>query len=407
MKKNYLKIALVFLLVSTLGLSACSTKGSNKSNSQDEKISFDLYSHVYDYGQRINRVEFDLPTEINDKDLAIDSFTVKTKNSLGKMKIENGKREIKNIYLKGNAKKDKHVVIELQSELNSPYSSTLFWDEDNFTNKPLNILYEVKQNKKVGNLDKLKYKQGKIFDSEIDLLTSGQSKTGIHYKDFKPKNNKSKHPLVIWFHGAGEGGNNNLGQVTANKGASAFLNDETQQILDYPYVLAPQSPDFWMPEFTVQDKKLKGKDRTDDLIDLIKEYISKNPSIDKNRVYLLGASMGGYQVWEALAKEPELFAAGIPICAAYQVPTKHLDKLKNIPVWLVHTKTDDTVPYKYSVNTYNYLKKIGSKVIFTSYDDIKVGNEPYSPHASWIYTLNNLPNNNDKFILEWLSQQKR
>lgn len=396
-----------FLLISILILfGACSPKEANIFSKEDKKVLFDLYSQVYDYGQRINRLEFELPEKVNDQDLFVDTFVVKTKNSLENEKIQNGERKIKNIYLEGNKKEGTHVIIELESELDSPYSSTLFWDDEKFSNLPLNISYELKQNKKIGNLNKLEYKQRSVLDSQVDLLKKGISKNGLYYRDFKPKNKGSKHPLIIWFHGAGEGGDNNISHVTANKGATAFLNDEIQQILDYPYVLAPQSPDYWMPELTVQDRKLEGKNRTELIIALIKEYISQNPSIDKERVYLIGASMGGYQVWETLSSEPSLFAAAIPICAAYQVPNDHLDKLKDKPLWLVHAKTDDTIPFEYSENAYNYLKKIGSKAIFSTYNDVKVGNASYSTHASWIYVLNDISCNNDTFILEWLSQQK-
>ena len=82
-----------------------------------------------------------------------------------------------------------------------------------------------------------------FIQNEVDLFTSGESEEGIHYRDYKPEDDGEKHPLIIWLHGAGEGGDSNVTQINGNRGATAFISKEAQEAFDNPYVLAPQSPE--------------------------------------------------------------------------------------------------------------------------------------------------------------------
>lgn len=38
--------------------------------------------------------------------------------------------------------------------------------------------------------------------------------------------------------------------------------------------------------------------------------------VDRDRLYLVGISMGGYGVWDMAMRSPDLFAAAVPICGA-------------------------------------------------------------------------------------------
>ena len=55
--------------------------------------------------------------------------------------------------------------------------------------------------------------------------------------------------------------------------------------------------------------------------------IASRPDVDSKRVYLMGASMGGYGTWQLAMTLPDLFAAIVPICGggmywdAYQLRT--------------------------------------------------------------------------------------
>ena len=46
---------------------------------------------------------------------------------------------------------------------------------------------------------------------------------------------------------------------------------------------------------------------------LLDQTIAGNP-VDLNRVYVTGLSMGGFATWDILQREPDKFAAAMPVC---------------------------------------------------------------------------------------------
>ena len=387
------------------------------SNDEKQKGTFDVFANVYDYGARVNKVVIESPVVLDSESVNEETFTVSTNNksNIG-LEYENGERIVQNVYV-ANEKGDKtdsgkFVVVELETNLNSEFSDVLQWDDDRFSNEPLEILYNVKQNKDImsddGKKVSLDLEQDEFIQSVVDDFGEGKSSDGLHYRDYKPEKDEKKHPLIIWLHGAGEGGENNVTHINGNKGAVAFTSDEAKEYFDNPYVLAPQSPDYWMPEFSVGDLVLKGTNNTDKVISLIREYIDNNEDIDENRVYIGGCSMGGYQTWEALFEAPDLFAAAFPICAAYDVPEDKMDTVKNIPLWIAHTEIDDTVPVEYSRKSYKYMKNLGSDVNYTEYPKVEVEGEDFESHAAWVYVLNNNAKTEEGIsFFEWLSSQHK
>ena len=61
------------------------------------------------------------------------------------------------------------------------------------------------------------------------------------------------------------------------------------------------------------------------------------------RIYLIGHSMGGTGAYHLGSKYPEVWAGLGPIAAA-SGPPRNADKLKNIPVFVVHGDNDTAVP---------------------------------------------------------------
>lgn len=385
---------------------------------KEATASFDVYSSVYDYGARIDKVVIESPVTLDSNSIDKDTFKISSNNkSNANLKYENGERVIKNIYVSdtdnGNKSKEgKYIIAELDTTLNSKYADVLQWNDAEFTNVPLTIEYNVTQNKEIksdtGKSIQMSLSQDKFIQNVVDDFGEGKSKEGLHYRDYQPKKDGKKHPLVIWLHGAGEGGENNVTHINGNRGAVAFTTDKAKQIFDDPYILAPQSPDYWMTEFKVGNIVLKGTNNTEKVVSLIKEYISNHKEIDEKRVYIGGCSMGGYQTWETLFAAPELFAAAFPICAAYDVPVEKMNAVKDIPIWLVHAEIDDTVPVQYSRNAYKHMKELGGKINYTEYPKVQVEGQDFAPHGVWVYALNNMPKTEDgKTYFEWIASQTK
>ena len=386
-------------------------------------ISYSLNAKVFDYGQNIVSIEIDTKGQgenIPNKQIDKDTFKVfakgtlpkdagivlddKTK-SLGTFEVE---REIENIYVndKGN------IVINLKYGKDVVGANTLSYvTGDVSRNVLMDLEYRVDQKKKIKGYKTGFHIQGKIVDEEADKFVAAKSKSGVNYQYFKPvnKDDGKKHPLIIWFHGNGEGGykdyRNNVSQKLANRGAVAFAEDKTQKIFGGAYVVAPQADDTWYNNYTKgYIKSVKA---------MIDEFVSEN-NIDKNRIYIFGASDGGYMSFRMMIEYPDYFAAFSTSAAALDkaatsggvaTTTQDLMKIRNKPLWMVHAQNDPTISYENtSKRVYDVLSKYGA--ILSSYPNVKIGETEYNGHWSWIYSLRNMPvNDKGEHLFEWMARQ--
>lgn len=232
----------------------------------------------------------------------------------------------------------------------------------------------------------------------------------LNYSIYIPKIKAKKHALIVWLHGAGEGGNN-ASNIMADKGAVTYLKKDTQYLFKGAYVLAPQSPTYWVDEFKMEENIFLKAKRcyTKDLTELILQIKQKYMDIDESRIYLAGASMGGYQVLELLAENPFLYAGAIISCPAKIPIEENLRVIKNnkIPIWLLHCVKDNVVPLKNTEYIYNYLKNEDNTIKVTYYPKIIVQGKEINPHCVFIYMYENLPEENGTRLFEWLSEQRR
>ena len=409
-------------LVSVLGISAEITfRDQEMYHSFSDQYS--LNAKIFDYGQNIVSIEINTKGKgknIQNKQIAKDTFKVfakgtlpkdtgivldeKTK-SLGTFEVE---REIENIYVndKGN------IVINLKYGKDVAGANTLSYvTGDVSRNVLMDLEYKVEQKKEIKGYKTGFYRQGKIVDEEADKFVAAKSKSGVNYQYFKPvnKDDGKKHPLIIWFHGNGEGGyknyRNNVSQKLANRGAVAFAEDKTQKIFGGAYVVAPQVDDTWYNNYSKgYIKSVKA---------MIDEFASEN-NVDKNRIYVFGASAGGYMSFRMMIEYPNYFAAFSTSAAALDkaatsggvaTTTQDLMKIRNKPLWMVHAQNDPTISYENtSKRVYDVLSKYGA--ILSSYPNVKIGETEYNGHWSWIYSLRNMPvNNKGEHLFEWMARQ--
>ena len=386
-------------------------------------ISYSLNAKIFDYGQNIVSIEIDTKGQgenIPNKQIDKDTFKVfakgtlpkdtgivlddKTK-SLGTFEVE---REIENIFVndKGN------IVINLKYGKDVAGANTLSYvTGDVSRNVLMDLEYRVEQKKEIKGYKTGFYRQGKIVDEEADKFVAAKSKSGVNYQYFKPvnKDDGKKHPLIIWFHGNGEGGykdyRNNVSQKLANRGAVAFAEDKTQKIFGGAYVVAPQADDTWYNNYSKgYIKSVKA---------MIDEFASEN-NIDKNRIYIFGASAGGYMSFRMMIEYPDYFAAFSTSAAALDkaatsggvaTTAQDLMKIRNKPLWMVHAQNDPTISYENtSKRVYDVLSKYGA--ILSSYPNVKIGETEYNGHWSWIYSLRNMPvNDKGEHLFEWMARQ--
>jgi predicted peptidase len=217
----------------------------------------------------------------------------------------------------------------------------------------------------------------------------------LHYRMLFPDaDNMQKYPLVIFLHGSGERGSDNEAQL--KWGVQNFATDENMAM--HPcFVIAPQCP------LNTGWGNFDGKDKSADLnlkaaptktmsllIELIHD-MAKNPSIDTNRIYITGLSMGGFGTYDAIERYPNLFAAAVPVCGGGDV--SKATTISKIPIWIFHGAEDPAVNPAFSVSMVEALVKAGAHPGFTQY--------PSVGHFSWLAAYK------DPLMMEWLFRQHK
>ncbi|HEY3340259.1 MAG TPA: prolyl oligopeptidase family serine peptidase [Propionicimonas sp.] len=298
------------------------------------------------------------------------------------------------------------IVVELAYGFGVPGASTLGWANDVGRNVVLDLAYTVTQKSPITLRNGQSYTlpaltQGKVVDPEVDAYRSGQA-AGLNYRLFKP-NGHGLRPLIVWLHGGGEGGwaqaqNNDL-PLLANRGALGFSTHKAQAIFGGAYVLAPQATDYWLNDPAMgYSAKLKA---------LIDKVVAKN-HIDKKRIYVVGASNGGYMTPKLVVDNPTFFAAEVPIAPALifngttMISDAQLAAIKT-PTWVVQSKDDPVLPF--AVNGQHMAATIPGALL-SAYDNVTWDGVAYNGHWSWIYVARNDPKTDSgQHIWQWMARQ--
>lgn len=210
-----------------------------------------------------------------------------------------------------------------------------------------------------------------------------------------------KFPLMIFVHGLGEIGVGNATTLplVLRNGPPKLINNGT-----FPQSFTVNSQTFKFivisPQFTEWPT---GPD-----IEAVITYAKNNYSVDINRIYLTGLSMGGGIVWNygggSLSNASRL-AAIVPIAGAADPYAPFAVNIGNadLPVWATHNQGDGTVPVG---NTNTYINLINTtanppnpnakKTIFAA-----------NGHDAWSQTYNPTYKENGLNVYEWMLQYKR
>ncbi len=474
-------------------LAACSSNASEETQvavdevetAESLTVSYTTITEGFDWGPAITKVVLNLGVTVDENSLSKDTFNVSsnrfyqgfdwstfTLEAEAQDHIE--ERTVTNVYVsdeKGNADATgTFVTIEMEigpdvtagSPLNYDFESGLnFYVETSYVislNEDLAVgdaLYTFNETSAVensGNYNVLadEFTHNTAFSQDgIDLL----------YADYVPSGAKdASTPLIIWLHGAGEGGTNTYVNVLGNRVTNLITEDVQQYFGDTgAFVLAPQTPTMWMDVNGngVYNNSVEGSMGesyyTETLFGLIDSYVAAHPEIDTNRIYIGGCSNGGYMTVHMITTYPEYFAAAYPAAEAYMVDwltDSELDSLSNFPIWLTHALTDGTVAIAEGTTaadfvTYNLnydengnailldnfsnalfdrlVDRGNTNVYYSLFDNVvdtsgqfkdEEGNTyEYMGHWSWIYTLNNECieeiDGTEVSLFDWMSQQSK
>lgn len=198
----------------------------------------------------------------------------------------------------------------------------------------------------------------------------------------------TKYPLVLWLHGGEGRGSDNVRQIVRGNelGTHTWITSENQA--KFPaFVLAPQCPqnDSWSdPELNLPGKPL--------LLALeILASVQKEFSIDPDRVYVVGQSIGGLGVWSLLQKYPEKWAGAVILCSYDTFSNPEV--IGRVPLWVFQGDEDRTVPVTMVRDMMKQLRKLHANLRYTEYHK--------ADHDIWTRVFA------EPELVPWLAAQRR
>lgn len=182
-----------------------------------------------------------------------------------------------------------------------------------------------------------------------------QGDVTIPYRLYSPEDTEGKvYPMIVMLHGSGERGINNKQIEDTFAKTLAEYQESTPS-----YILVPQC---------AKDKRWEDyMGDGDELMELINVVVA-NSNVDLKRIYLTGTSMGGYGATALLARDKKTFAAATILCGGLSDRIVDATKLKKIPMWVFHSKDDNTVKFSQSEDLVAKLKEVDGTVMFTEYE---------------------------------------
>ncbi len=214
--------------------------------------------------------------------------------------------------------------------------------------------------------------------------------TTMPYRLFVPHpyNKQKKYPLVLWLHGGAGRGNDNVKQISGGNtiGAHVWTLPENQSRHSC-FVVAPQCPDneSWANFDTAQPT------RQMQLALEILQDLQRTLSIDSQRLYVAGQSLGGFGTWSVISHHPQMFAAAVPICGGGN--ESKASNLARTPIWAFHGEADQAVSVERSRKMVAAIRAAGGMPKYTEYKE--------AGHAIWERVFS------EPELLPWVFAQSR
>jgi predicted peptidase len=235
-------------------------------------------------------------------------------------------------------------------------------------------------------LTQISLAQNQIFkDLTVDSLTFVQTRATLNklptaqfkkevykhdgkelpYRILLPKNydKQKKYPLVLTFHNSSRIGNDNENQLEPL--ARIWLREEIYDQYNC-VVIAPQF-NIRSSNYVADENGILVSKPFEDInlvLELIKNVERQYQNVDKNRILLVGYSMGASTAQNILSLAPRTFAGMVSIAAVPDV--SNLSAFKNKNIWLIHGQKDTENPYTGSIELFKKIES-NKKAIFTTY----------------------------------------
>ncbi len=225
------------------------------------------------------------------------------------------------------------------------------------------------------------------FPEEYEQLFSYESisyegfSESLNYRLYVPGDydEEKEYPLVLYMHGYGE--RDSLFQTNTEqleKGMMPWFFSQGYYKEYACIIVAPQCPmgKHWVyhdyeGSYEISDMDSAGYTFTESiqLCKLAVDQTIADYSVDTDRIYVTGISMGGYGTWNLLTHYPDFFAAAIPVCGGGDPSRAEL--LRDIPIWCFHGDADTQVPVSGSRDMYAAITAAdGTNITYTEWEGV-------------------------------------
>ncbi|MDC7126923.1 MAG: hypothetical protein PQJ46_15230 [Spirochaetales bacterium] len=435
-------VVLMTAIFSTAFTGCVSTDKSDEENISIQG-SYSIHVGAYDWGPGVNSVLVKLNTPIDSvkiKDFSVVETKQVTDWSNNKLPVieKSFSRKITDAYLvdnNGNKIQGSSEFIQLQLACSptegSPFLCTMEIFGKNVWANPYTLDISLSETAKITTKGKLvnsininpvftsKTSDADNFNSDVFTASNGEI---YKYAFFEPENKTDT--LIVWLHGAGEGGApegyiSDIDVTLLGNEVTALASDTFQTAVGGAKIVAPQCYSMWMDD----GSGMYTKDGTSKYTESLKEFLDfYRAKCGAKKVILSGCSNGGFMVLNLIMKYPGEFTAGVPCCEAYNdtwITEDMLQTLADTPIYFIYSKDDPIiVPTEYEIPTIERLQKLGANKLEVSTSDEVINKSglyktdngspyKYNGHWSWIYFFNDESVSDFSGISswEWISKQ--
>jgi predicted peptidase len=213
------------------------------------------------------------------------------------------------------------------------------------------------------------------------------------YRLFKPDGYDAakKYPLVVVLHSVGWRGKglDNLAKLPP----SQVLSSEKVQKEHASFVLVPycDGKDQWVnlpwKHGSYSVEKVAISQAQQNVLDAV-AALQKNHSIDADRLYVVGGSMGGYGTWDMVCRRPDMWAAAVAVAGAGDPSVA--PQLKGVGLWAFHGDKDNVIPVAGTKDMVEAIQKAGGEIKATIVPKGHLWEQPWGNQgdelATWLFS---------------------
>lgn len=368
----------------------------------DSTLPFVLRNENFAFHERTDAVVIDAGKEVDGSSLSVSDFTVHVRAT---RKVDpsyvwyDGPREIVDVYTSRvedpgyPADTGRYIVIDFPD---------VGWNDGGQTNDEgytFDSQYTITYHG-----DRIDYVDGSSIVPQAFVQTGVISPVldqyeyanynGLDYSYFYNQEIDEPLPLVVFFHGGGQG-NDIYTPIRFSNGGTVWANPDNQA--KYPtHVLAPRNA-------TTPEDMHKVKAVIDQMI--------ADGKVDPNRVYITGFSMGGGSTWTFLRTYPDFPAAAAPLCpAGGPGSVDNALAVAYLPLWTFVDEGDFLL--ESVVNNDRIYGPYLNDSLLTILPENRLDNPPYNGHvfdghAVWLPVYNEYVHPERGMLIDWLFSKSK